>query len=187
MSYKRRNLESVFHQFWFAFDGDKLERMIFLVLILVCGVFCEFPVTTVLPELQPETLTTKETGELNAGVTMKPRQNDVDYEIQVSDENVHVEETISTTTLHFTQMACTIDHQEWMSCGPRCYQTCAFQPRGSRVSRAICEVASVSNCYPGCFCASGYVRLNERCVLPVECPSEYFKSLSNSNEKTKSI
>lgn len=152
--------------------------MKFLVLILVCGVFCELPVTTVLPELQPETSTDLlmvKTGEFNAGVTMQPRQNDVDYEIQVPDENVPVEETVSTTTLHFTQMACTVDHQEWMACGPRCYQTCAFQPRGSRVSRAICENALVSNCYPGCFCASGYVRLNERCVLPVDCPSKYFK------------
>jgi hypothetical protein len=153
-----------------------------LITFLICGVFGEVPVTTVLPKLEPETLTDlpmKDIAEFEAGVTMKPRQNDVDYEIKVDEIEVISEEnssepssTVSTTTLHFTQMACTGEHMEWNTCGPRCYQTCAFQPRGSRQSRAICESASTTNCYPGCFCASGYVRLNEKCVLPVDCPSK---------------
>lgn len=150
-----------------------------LIIFLICGVYGELPVTTVLPELRPETLTDlpKETvGNFGAEMTMQPRQNDVEYLIEIgdsSDEQSPVEEvspSAPTTTLHFTLMACTGDHMQWMSCGPRCFQTCAFQPRGSRQSRAICASASSTNCYPGCFCASGYVRLNEKCVLPVDCP-----------------
>lgn len=157
-----------------------------LILLLISCVFGEVPVTTVKPELEPETLTDlpmEKIADFEAGVTMKSRKNDIDYEIKVDEisveevlanENQQIQEvsTTSTTTLHFTQMACDGEHMEWNSCGPRCYQTCAFQPRGSRQSRAICESASTSNCYPGCFCASGYVRLNEKCVLPVDCPSK---------------
>jgi hypothetical protein len=149
-----------------------------LILLLVCGAFGELPVTTMLPELEPETLTDlpkEKVVNFEAGVTMKSRQNDLDYEIEVSSDDDPPVEAVSqsvSTTVHFTQMACTDDNMEWNSCGPRCYQTCAFQPRGSRQSRAICELASTTNCYPGCFCASGYVKLNEKCVLPVDCPSK---------------
>lgn len=79
-----------------------------------------------------------------------------------------------SSTVHFTELACTKDNMEWLSCGPRCYQTCGFQPRDAkqRKSRAVCVSSNESGCYTGCFCKSGYVRLNDKCVLPTMCPSK---------------
>lgn len=149
-----------------------------LILFMVCSVLGELPVTTILPELEPETLTDlpKEAIEdFKEGVTMQARQSYVEDDNEISTD-LPAEE-VSSTTVHFTQMACLEDHMVWSSCGPRCYQTCAFQPRGSRRSRAICESVVSTNCYAGCFCESGYVRLNDKCVLPIDCPSK-FKNLS---------
>lgn len=156
-----------------------------LILFLFCGVLGELPVPTVLPILEPETLTDlprSDVGEFDVA-TGQSRQNEVegDLGVEMVDEPTDVPEvdedpsstTFATTTAHFTELACSGSHMEWNSCGPRCYQTCAFQPRGRRSSRAVCEMASLSGCHAGCFCASGYVRLNDKCVLPVDCPSEF--------------
>lgn len=78
-----------------------------------------------------------------------------------------------SSTAHFTELACTRDNMEWLSCGPRCYQTCGFQPRDAkqqRKSRAVCASSNDTGCYAGCYCKSGYVRLNDNCVLPTMCP-----------------
>lgn len=150
-----------------------------LLLFLFCGVLGELPVRTVLPILEPETATDLPRG--NAAdfdvVTIKSRQNEVEGFDETSTD-LPVDESssstiISTTTEHFTQLACTGTNVEWNTCGPRCYQTCAFQPRGTRSSRAVCESPSLSGCHAGCFCKSGYVRINDNCILPVDCPSEF--------------
>lgn len=150
--------------------------MKFLILFLFCGVLCEFPVPTVLPVLEPETLTDlpREAIKDFEDVTVRIRQNDVESELAEEDAvALKGDENISTTTVHFTEAACTGEHMEWNSCGPRCYQTCAFQPRGVRRARAVCEPSSVTTgCYPGCFCKSGYVRINDKCVMPTDCPSK---------------
>jgi Trypsin Inhibitor like cysteine rich domain len=101
--------------------------------------------------------------------TVVARQNELEYEVEAETPGP---DFLSTSTVHFTQMACTQENMEWNSCGPRCYQTCAFQPRGVRKSRAVCETASATGCYAACFCKSGYVRINDKCILPVDCPSK---------------
>lgn len=75
------------------------------------------------------------------------------------------------------------ENELYMQCGPRCYQTCAFQPRngGGRRTRAVCE-ANMS-CQPGCFCKSGYVRFNGMCIHNADCPT---RPCSLSNEEYKS-
>lgn len=60
------------------------------------------------------------------------------------------------------------ENEIFIKCGPRCYQTCTFQSVNVRSSRVACD----SPCIPGCYCASGYVRFNEKCVLPDSCPSK---------------
>lgn len=108
------------------------------------------------------------------------RQNDLEVELEKEEEALIViadevvsSTTAATTTVHFTTEACIGEHMEWHTCGPRCYQTCVIQPRTlRRQKRAVCEANSATNCYPGCFCKTGYVRLNKKCVLSTECPSK---------------
>lgn len=63
------------------------------------------------------------------------------------------------------------DNEVYTECGPRCYQTCAFQPRngGGRRARSVCE--GTSSCQTGCFCKSGYVRFNGMCIPNDDCPT----------------
>lgn len=156
--------------------------MKFLILFFLSGVLCELPVATDLPILEPETLTDLPGEQIHdfGGVTVPVRQNDLEVELDkeeavVIDEGAISIATIETTTVHFTQEACTGENMEWNTCGPRCYQTCAFQPRGiGREKRSVCEVnPALSGCYPGCYCKSGYVRLNSKCVLSADCPSKF--------------
>lgn len=156
-----------------------------LILFLFSGVLAQLPVTTVVPVLMPETLTDLPQAAIEdfGAVTERPRENEIEAEKEIKAEEVstvsYVDEGTSTstvaatTTAHFTQLACTDENMEWNSCGPRCYQTCAFQPRATqRRSRAVCETMTASGCHAACFCKSGYVRLNDKCVLPMDCPSK---------------
>lgn len=135
--------------------------MKFLIFFLIGGIFGEL--TTVLPELEPETLTDLPYGTVEdfagVAVTLQARDNELESEVESS----------------VTDDACQEENMEWVGCGPRCYQTCAFQPRGARQGRAVCELVtnSQAGCYPGCFCKSGFVRLHDKCILPVDCPSMY--------------
>lgn len=132
--------------------------MKFLIFLLIGGVLCEQ--TTVLPELESDSLTDLPYGAIEDfavdAVTLQARDNELESEVESS----------------MIDEACPEENMEWVSCGPRCYQTCAFQPRGAR---AVCEPVTnaQAGCYPGCFCKSGYVRLNDKCILPVDCPSTY--------------
>lgn len=165
--------------------------MKFLIFFLFCGVFCELPVpsvlpvSTVLPVLELETLTDlpRELIKDFAEGIVLTRGNDVESDLEVEADEVVTEESndgvtqssITTTTESFLENACTEANMEWNTCGPRCYQTCAFQPRGVRQSRAVCEFTmTASGCYVGCFCKKGYVRLNSKCVLSADCPSKFF-------------
>lgn len=145
-----------------------------LILFLLCGVLAEIDILTVLPVLEPETLT--DLPQDFQPVTFQSRQNEVEGDMNLEeaplDTQLDVSTTVATTTVHFTQLACTDNNMEWNSCGPRCYQTCAIQPRlRTRVKRAVCESLVATGCHAGCFCKSGYVRFNDACVLPVDCPS----------------
>lgn len=85
-----------------------------------------------------------------------------------------------STTVHFSELACTRDNMEWLACGPRCYQTCGYQPRDGREvnsklqrkSKAYCASSNDTGCYAGCYCKSGYVRFHDDCILPIQCPSK---------------
>lgn len=118
---------------------------------------------------------------------MKSRENELESAVEVKADSVWpaqitvyrdepLSEFIKTTTAGVDGV-CTEANTEWNACGPRCAQTCAYQPRGARKSRAVCEslLIAPSGCYKGCFCISGYVRLNDRCVLSGACPSKFHK------------
>lgn len=122
-------------------------------------------ITTTLPAIIPENDVSNDESEIPANHVNFLRQSDtVDNE---------------STTVHFTELACTRNNTEWLACGPRCYQTCGFQPNANRArdvkqrkSRAYCASSNETGCYAGCFCKSGYVRFNDECVLPIQCPSK---------------
>ena len=145
--------------------------MKFLIFFLTCGVLCESSQKTDMLGKELETLSSlpnfiEVATEI---ITPKTRQNDVDAESESLEMELGASET---STPHFTELACTEENTEYNPCGPRCYQTCAFQPKGARQARAVCESASSNGCYPGCHCRSGYVKLNDKCILPIFCPSK---------------
>lgn len=113
-------------------------------------------------------LVTDEDSTMNIAVVLG-RQNEVEEE---EEEEVTEEEEViqeSTPTL-LSELGCTKPNEHFEKCGPRCQQSCAFQMRVS--GRAICESILSGNCHSGCFCDSGYVRFNDECILPTECPSK---------------
>lgn len=163
--------------------------MKFLILFLFCGVFCEDPVSTVLPSMVSETVTDLPRNPVKdfLVVPMKSRDKDLEASVEVkadttwpalitvyeqSSDDEPTSEKNSTSTDPTSEESCSDENMEWNSCGPRCAQTCAFQPRGVRKTRAVCEPLLTSNgCYKGCFCKKDFVRLNDKCVLPDNCPS----------------
>lgn len=163
--------------------------MKFLILLLVCDVLSESPTggLTDLPSADTKLkadLPRAADGVRGVEIDSSPKIADEDVRSEETDTVVsrqneieaETEEAVTTTTVHFTDLACTEQHMEWLSCGPRCYQTCAFQPRGVRQTRAVCENVVSTGCYVGCFCKSGYVRINDKCILPVDCPGKSITS-----------
>lgn len=154
--------------------------MKFFLLFLICEVLCELPVPSsipiqksdlIIPSLEPETLTDLPFGAVEdfISVTDTNIEEEANEVASIDDSSSLI---LSTTTPHFLEMACDKENMEWNTCGPRCYQTCAFQPRGVRRTRAVCEATMPTGCRPGCFCKKGYVRLNDKCVLSDDCPSK---------------
>lgn len=160
-----------------------------LILLFFCGVFGELPVPTVLPALQLETLTDlprEGFGNFNTQKTIQARQNELedDFEIVITDDSETATPIDLSTENQLPAMAeipstqlsdenCTFENMEYKACGPRCYPTCAFQPReATRRARVNCGPASLTGCNAGCFCESGFVRFNDQCILPTDCPSK---------------
>jgi hypothetical protein len=159
---------------------------IFLILFLVGGVISVNKTTeealSTLAQIETATdypkdtmdgdvsLVTDEDATMNIAIVLG-RQNEVDDE---DEEEVTEDEAIEeSSTPHFSELGCTKQNEHYEKCGPRCQQSCAFQMRVSgRNSRAICESVFSGNCHAGCFCDSGYVRFNDECILPIECPSK---------------
>lgn len=165
-------------------------------MVLLCSAAqCDIYKPTIPPELVPETLTdlprgaiddfeqatTVESSDEVDSVTIPnegmARQNEVEFEINAMQQQSTVA-SLSRDNLSTAEYPehlgdpCPEEHFVWNACGPRCYQTCAFQPKsGDRLSRAVCEAANENNCHTGCFCESGYVRFNDKCVLPIDCPT----------------
>lgn len=87
------------------------------------------------PQLIQEDVTTV------ANTDLQGRQNEAEYD----------ETTISeSTTQHWTEQGCTGANEYYNACGPRCYQTCSFQPRvNGRNTRAVCESIFSGSCHAG--------------------------------------
>ncbi|KAL7034704.1 hypothetical protein ACKWTF_008066 [Chironomus riparius] len=136
-------------------------KMNFYIFCLICGAFAnEISINGVLPE------------SVTSIPEMQGRQ-DEDYEV--------IEESVSSTTEHWTTQGCSHANEYYNACGPRCQQTCSFQQRISGGNtRAICESIFSGSCHPGCFCQDGYVRFNDKCIKPVDCPSKLFFILFES-------
>ncbi|CAO1416082.1 unnamed protein product [Diamesa serratosioi] len=157
----------------------------------VLGVFCdetlpvvqdvlEYPLSTSSPVLLTKSLTglprsnVDLTLEVTEGTLEEPTKGSNDLEVKQMDD-------VEVLTFAPLTTNCS-DNELYLECGPRCYQTCAFQPRngGGRRTKAVCE-GSVS-CQPGCFCKSNYVRFNGMCIPMADCPT---RPCSLSNEEYK--
>jgi hypothetical protein len=88
---------------------------------------------------------------------IKARQGEnIDYEEEDESVNVVTPSTSKTTTEHWSTKGCTGANEYFNSCGPRCVQTCTFQPRAhGRTARAACESIFSGSCHAGCFCVDG--------------------------------
>ncbi|KAG5682388.1 hypothetical protein PVAND_011741 [Polypedilum vanderplanki] len=136
----------------------------------------------ILPQLEPESITDlpKEALDGNPQFAQQDEETTIGIDILMQarqGENVDYEgdtenELPASSTEHWSTQGCTKPNEYFNSCGPRCVQTCMFQPRANgRTSRAACESIFSGNCNAGCFCVDGYVRFNNQCIKPVDCPT----------------
>lgn len=133
--------------------------MKFLILFFVCGALGDVTLEEILPQIEPETLTDlpKEimdgdpqfvqdevTTMIDIETVQLGRQNEVEEEVgEVVEEN-------ETVTPHWTEQGCPKSHESYNKCGPRCVQTCSFQPRvNGRNTRAVCDSIFSGSCHPG--------------------------------------
>jgi hypothetical protein len=82
---------------------------------------------------------------ISINALMQARQGeDVDY----GEENAN--ELPSSSTEHWSTQGCIGAHEYFNSCGPRCVQTCTFQPKArGRGARAACESIFSGSCHAG--------------------------------------
>lgn len=74
----------------------------------------------------------------------------------------------------------------YQKCGTKCVLGCRFIPNISDVA-VIPNDCESSECIEGCFCKVGFVRYEDKCVLPKECPVRSNKSIEFSTEVTKLV
>lgn len=113
------------------------------------------------PQLEPESITDLPKEALNGNPIFAQQEEDstmtVDALIQarqgeVADDEDTVEENEvpASSTEHWSTQGCTGAHEYYNSCGPRCVQTCMFQPKAhGRTARAACESIFSGSCHAG--------------------------------------
>lgn len=79
-----------------------------------------------------------------------------------------------------------VENAAYRKCGTKCILGCRFTPNilDVAVTPNDCEN---SECVEGCFCKDGYVRLEDKCILPKGCPVRSNKSIEFSTGVPKRI
>ena len=144
----------------------------------------EYPLSTSSPVFQSKSLVDSPKSNVESlDATLEETESILEDQTKSSTlKEIEVKQTLEEM-LTFAPLSNCSDNELYMECGPRCYQTCAFQPRngGGRRTRAVCGAGM--SCQPGCFCKSGYVRFNGMCILNADCPT---RPCALSNEEYKS-
>ncbi|XP_070499771.1 serine protease inhibitor swm-1-like [Chironomus tepperi] len=150
--------------------------MNFFILCLVCGTLAnEISINGIIP--QSESIVDVPKDALGGDPNLFQEETTVavipDIQgRQDEDYDAVVEESEVSTTENLATQGCNKANEYYNACGPRCQQTCSFQQRISGGNtRAICESIFSGSCHPGCYCQDGYVRFNDKCIKPVECPT----------------
>lgn len=68
-----------------------------------------------------------------------------------------------------------LENALYQKCGTMCISACRFIPESDLA--ATLEECDTNECIDGCFCKDGFVRYQDKCILPNECPVRNNKSI----------
>lgn len=69
-----------------------------------------------------------------------------------------------------------LENSEFKKCGTTCVLSCRYIPTISNVTVTSNDCVE-NECIEGCFCKDGFVRYQNKCVLPGDCPLRSNKSI----------
>lgn len=79
-----------------------------------------------------------------------------------------------------------MENATFQKCGTKCVLSCRFIPNVSNVAVTPNDCES-NECVEGCFCKVGFVRYEDKCILPKECPVRSDKSIEFNTEIPKRV
>lgn len=71
---------------------------------------------------------------------------------------------------------CIDSNEEYRKCGDSCVISCRYASSPSEIEASKNDCAK-TECVEGCFCKDGFVRHQNKCILPKECPARSNKSI----------
>lgn len=101
----------------------------------------------------------------------------IDYEKYRHTIDSHSQRTGGTFTDRPISKECSeLDNQEYRMCGRKCVLSCRHDPVSWKfmISKRECDT---TKCFDGCFCKSGFVLYQNKCVPANECPARKNKEI----------
>lgn len=85
-----------------------------------------------------------------------------------------------------TDVCIGMENATYHKCSAKCVLSCRLIPNMSDVAVTPNECEN-SACMEGCFCKVGFVRYEDKCVLPKDCPVRINKSIEFNTEVPKRV
>lgn len=97
----------------------------------------------------------------------------IDEDVTILIDQIKVANSLNNTKSD----ECTgLENGTYQKCGTKCVLGCRHTPLSSDIAVTSTDCEKIE-CIEGCFCNVGFVRYQDKCILPIECPVRDNKSI----------
>lgn len=91
-------------------------------------------------------------------------------------QQIHPANAANSSNITKPEVCAGLENAVYQKCGTKCVLACRFTTIVLDLGATLKE-CDKNECIEGCFCKDGFVRYQDKCILPKECPIRSNKSI----------